>query len=464
MLRRYQQIRTQIHQLMDACLFAVAFYLAYTVRETPLFAHWMHLVNYVGSVEDYLWLYVVVIPTAPLLLEYYGFYNFTMRGSRFKMLKALTSGCVWTTLGIILVVYLFKLTLPRPIIVLFGVFSFILVWGKEEVLRAVSRSGVSRAQSARRMLIVGTLDEINKMKKEMGAHPEDFVEIVGEVHIGGHCVDKVVQLLHEHAVNGVIICARHSYFEQVESVIKACEMEGVETWLVADFFSTQVFRTSVDVLHKKPVLVFRSAPEISWQAILKHVLDFVVALILVTLLMPLFVVVALLTWIFSPGPVLFRQKRCGLNGQPFTMFKFRTMIMDAEGKMKELSAHNEMSGPVFKMTNDPRITPIGRFLRKFSIDELPQLFNVLRGEMSLVGPRPLPVYEVEKFYNTAHRRRLSVRPGLTCLWQIGGRNKVNNFDDWVRLDLEYIDNWSLWLDFKILLKTIPAVFVGTGAK
>jgi lipopolysaccharide/colanic/teichoic acid biosynthesis glycosyltransferase len=140
------------------------------------------------------------------------------------------------------------------------------------------------------------------------------------------------------------------------------------------------------------------------------------------------------------------------------------MVTNAEQFKHELEAMNEMSGPVFKVTNDPRVTPIGKFLRKYSLDELPQLFNVLRTEMSLVGPRPLPVDEVKRFENLAHRRRLSVKPGLTCLWQISGRNSISDFREWVRLDLEYIDNWSLWLDLKILIRTIPAVLRGTGAK
>ena len=166
----------------------------------------------------------------------------------------------------------------------------------------------------------------------------------------------------------------------------------------------------------------------------------------------------------SRGPIFFRQQRAGLNGHPFTMLKFRSMVTDAEQHKHELEMLNEMTGPVFKVTHDPRITPIGRFLRKFSLDEFPQLLNVLRGEMSLVGPRPLPVDEVKRFDDLAHRRRLSVKPGITCLWQVSGRNNVTDFKDWVRLDLEYIDNWSLWLDLKILLRTIPVVFLGTGAK
>jgi exopolysaccharide biosynthesis polyprenyl glycosylphosphotransferase len=188
------------------------------------------------------------------------------------------------------------------------------------------------------------------------------------------------------------------------------------------------------------------------------------ALLLLLTVIPVIPLIALAIKLTSPGPVLFRQQRSGLNGSPFTLYKFRTMGTNAEQLKHELEAMNEMSGPVFKVTNDPRVTPIGKFLRKYSLDELPQLFNVLRTEMSLVGPRPLPVDEVKRFENLAHRRRLSVKPGLTCLWQVSGRNQISDFKEWVRLDLEYIDHWSLWLDLKILVRTIPVVFAGTGAK
>ncbi len=233
---------------------------------------------------------------------------------------------------------------------------------------------------------------------------------------------------------------------------------------MADFFRTQISRTSLDEFYGRPVLVFRATPEFSWQSVVKQVLDFAGAAVLLLVLSPLLLAVAALIKLTSPGPVFFRQQRAGLNGHPFMMYKFRSMVTNAEQLKHELEALNEMTGPVFKVTNDPRITPLGRFIRRFSIDELPQLLNVLCGEMSLVGPRPLPVDEVQRFDDVAHRRRLSVRPGLTCLWQISGRNEVTDFAEWVRLDLEYIDNWSLWLDLKILLRTIPVVLMAKGAK
>ena len=193
-------------------------------------------------------------------------------------------------------------------------------------------------------------------------------------------------------------------------------------------------------------------------------IDFFGAAIMIVLLSQLLLACILAVKLSSPGPALFRQTRSGINGRPFNLYKFRSMVTNAEQRKHELASMNEMNGPVFKIANDPRITTVGKFLRRFSLDELPQLFNVVQGAMSLVGPRPLPVDETKRFEDLSHRRRLSVKPGITCLWQISGRNEVNQFSDWVRLDLDYIDNWSIWLDIKILLLTIPVVFIGTGAK
>ena len=290
------------------------------------------------------------------------------------------------------------------------------------------------------------------------------VEIVAEFNLEIQPISDLIECLHQHSVNTVVFCARLKELALVEKAICACEEEGVEALLIADFLDLKVSQVSFDHFVGYPALIYSTAPAINMGMVTKRIIDILGSLFLLLLTSPLLVIIAVAIKLSSRGSVLFLQKRAGLNGRPFTMFKFRSMRADAEARKKELFAHNEMSGPVFKMTDDPRVIPIGKFLRRFSLDELPQFINVFRGEMSLVGPRPLPLEEVKRFDNRSHRRRLSVKPGLTCLWQVSGRNHITNFDEWVRMDLQYIDNWSLWLDLKILFLTAPVVLFGWGAK
>ena len=467
MLRRDRQIRTQIHQLADACLFALSFWAAYALRVDPQVVAWLHLPAITDESLDaqkLIWLYAALIPAAPLILESQNFYNRPPLGPRWATARPLFKGCVITSIGLVVVMYVFHFVTPRGMMVFFGVISFSLVYLKEELVRWTLQSQFAQSQFKRRFILVGTEREIARMRQELKSHAGDSVEVMAEFNLTETPVQQIVNLLHDHSVFGVILSAKHTNFEQVEYVIRACELEGIEVWLIADFFSTQISRTSLDELVGRPLLIFRTTPEASWHNLAKQLLDFFGALLLLVFLSPLFLAIAIAIKFASPGPVFFQQKRSGLNGSPFTLYKFRTMVTHAEQFKQELEAMNEMSGPVFKITNDPRVTPIGKFLRKYSLDELPQLFNVLRLEMSLVGPRPLPVDEVKRFDNLAHRRRLSVKPGLTCLWQISGRNQITDFKDWVRLDLEYIDHWTFWLDLKILVLTIPVVVRGTGAK
>lgn len=463
MLSRDRIIRMQIHQLMDACLFALSFWLAHVLRSDPNVMDLFDLMP-ITPFESYVYLYLVLIPAAPVVLELHGFYNRPILCSRSTTAWILFKSCMVLTLGLVLVLFLFQMQIARMVIVWFGCISFGLVFAKEELLTIFFQSKLAQAQYRRRFLLVGTREETGRMRADLRAQSIQTIEIAADLDLNETPIQRLVEMLHEHSVNGVIIDAKRAYFDQVEAAIRACELEGVEVWLVADFFKTQISRTSFDDFHGRPVLVFSSAPEASWQIVMKQVCDFVLAMMLLLVTAVPLLIVALLVRFTSPGPVFFRQQRAGLNGRPFTMFKFRTMVTNAEQLQQELAALNEMSGPVFKVTRDPRVTPIGKWLRKFSLDEFPQLLNVLRGEMSLVGPRPLPVHEVQRFDDVAHRRRLSVRPGLTCLWQVSGRNNVTDFKEWVRLDLEYIDHWSLWLDFKILLRTVPVVLLGSGAK
>jgi exopolysaccharide biosynthesis polyprenyl glycosylphosphotransferase len=236
----------------------------------------------------------------------------------------------------------------------------------------------------------------------------------------------------------------------------------VPTCVLADFFSLRFSKKRMGVFQKRPAMIFSTTPDSSTALLMKDISDRVFALLGIILFSPVMLGISLLVKVTSKGPIFFRQERSGLNGKRFLMYKFRTMVENADQMKDSLQEKNEMDGPVFKITDDPRLTRLGKILRKTSLDELPQVFNVLKGEMALVGPRPPLPKEVSR-YDLWQRRKLSMKPGLTCLWQISGRNDIN-FERWMKMDLEYIDNWSLWLDTKILFKTIPAVILGTGAK
>ena len=468
MLQRDYHFRTQVQQVVDVCMFAMAFGLSFVLRGNETFSRLFFGLHAVSGDTFYriVWLYFAIFPFVPPILESQGFYNRRMTGSRPVMIWSLIRGCFIVTILLVLLIYLLKIVVPRGVVTLFGIISFGLVFLKEEILRWVLNSRLAKSQYQRRIILAGMPSEIARMREMLESRAPESIAIAAEYNIASDVPGQLIELLHEHSVSGVLVSARQTQLDRVESVIQLCETEGVEAWLVADFFTTQIARASFDEMLGQPLLIFRSTPETSWQMLAKNMLDFCGALLLIIVLtvIPVLPVVAMLIKITSPGPIFFRQQRSGLNGAPFTIWKFRTMATNSEQLKHELEAMNEMSGPVFKITKDPRITPLGKWLRKYSLDELPQLFNVLRGEMSLVGPRPLPVDEVKRFNDLAHRRRLSVKPGLTCLWQVSGRNKISDFKDWVRLDLEYIDNWSIWLDLVILLRTIPAVLAGTGAK
>ena len=372
---------------------------------------------------------------------------------------------VGLALLVILCVAFGRLELPsRAAMILFVVLGFSLLLLKDRIVQFYTRRRASAEQFREPVLLAGLPGEMDQFVADLTPEQHAEMRVVGRIDIETQPVSVLIEALHRFAVSRVIFVAAHGHMQTVQEAIGACETEGVEAWLVADFIKTAIARPVFDSLGHRPMLVFRTTSDASWALLTKRAIDFVGAFAGLIVASPLILAVYLAIRFTSPGPVIFRQLRGGKHGKPFTMFKLRTMHTDAEMRRAELLAMNQMTGPVFKVEDDPRVTRIGYWLRKWSIDELPQLLNVLRGEMSLVGPRPLPLYEVDQFENTAHRRRLSVPPGLTCLWQISGRNEINDFSDWVRLDLLYIDNWSLWLDLKILLKTVPAVLLGLGAK
>lgn len=275
--------------------------------------------------------------------------------------------------------------------------------------------------------------------------------------------NNFAQFLRSSVVDEVVMALPFRSMHGLGSQMAAlCEEQGIAVRVLTNIYDLKIARTSAEELEGEPLITHTTSYVEGWQTLTKRVLDFAISSTMITLLFPGLLIVAILIKLTSPGPVLFIQNRIGLNKRHFKMYKFRTMVVDAEKRMSEIEHQNEVSGPVFKMKNDPRTTLLGRFLRKTSIDELPQLFNVLRGDMSLVGPRPLPIRDYEGFSKDCQRRRFSVKPGITCLWQVRGRNSIP-FEKWMELDLQYIDKWSLRLDFEILLETIPAVFKGSGA-
>ena len=276
-------------------------------------------------------------------------------------------------------------------------------------------------------------------------------------------VDQLNSVIAHHPVDEVLVALpMNKYGPLVETIVRHCEEQGIIVRVRTETFNLQVARSYVDELQGVPVTTIQSGPADSWQLVMKRLIDIAGSAALLLAFAPLFAIVTLLIRLDSPGPIFFAQERVGFNKRRFRMLKFRTMVDGSDQQQHMLEHLNEVEGPVFKIKNDPRITRLGQFLRRFSIDELPQLINVFRGEMSFVGPRPLPVRDVARIDAQWHKRRFSIKPGITCLWQVSGRSNIG-FNEWVRLDLDYIDKWSLGLDILILLRTIPAVFKGPGA-
>jgi exopolysaccharide biosynthesis polyprenyl glycosylphosphotransferase len=332
-------------------------------------------------------------------------------------------------------------------------------------------------RNIRHVLIIGTNPRAVRFARKIEAEPELGYRVIGfadEEWAGNEEFDRtgfvrvgdfreVAVLLRESVIDEVVITLPiKSFYTEIVQVLSHCEEQGIMVRFLSEIFDLKLAKTWNENFEEYSVMTLHNGIAENWSLLTKRAFDFSLSLIAITLLSPVLIGTALLVKITSPGPVFYIQERVGLNKRRFRMYKFRTMIPDAERKLAEFEHLNEVSGPVFKIKDDPRITPIGRILRRTSLDELPQLFNVLKGDMSLVGPRPLPVRDYDGFREDWQRRRFSVRPGITCLWQIDGRSSIP-FEKWMQLDMQYIDEWSLWLDLKILARTIPAVVKGSGA-
>jgi exopolysaccharide biosynthesis polyprenyl glycosylphosphotransferase len=365
--------------------------------------------------------------------------------------------------------------IPRTYVLAFTFVNLFSLALDKTALFYIAKELRKRGINRKRVLIIGNGDKtrefIEAVKKNIGwgldvvgivkAAAESLTYGTAGVKILGTYED-IELLLHDNIIDEIIVCVPIDQFGLIRKVIECCEREGVQIRIYSDFFGRLVKKIRVDQPYGMNIISLMATQDDEFNLYIKRFLDIGISGVMMIVLSPLFLIIALLIKATSKGPLLYQWNVVGLNKKPFKSWKFRTMVLNADQMKTELLDCNEMDGPVFKIKNDPRVTKIGKVLRQFSLDELPQLWSVFKGDMSLVGPRPAGPHELAR-YDSWHRRKLSVKPGLTCLWQVQGRNRIRNFDEWVRLDLEYIENWSLGLDLKILLKTIPTVLRGTGS-
>jgi len=462
-----------------ACIF-VTLYLCYAAL--PYCRHFLSSAYFgPSSFIDHLYLLIGIMPLWYILLEYFGLYAGRRLGWGLvlgRTLRVQLLGLAILSAGI----FSLKLTGASRLIVLgFCVLYVPLSIGTRWLVLSLLEAHRSHVYNVTRVLVIGTKQRARDFIRRVKSSDEKYYEVVGcldpspspaQGEVEGVPVLGTTEIfrsyLFQHPIDSVVFGMPTELVPGARDLIEAALELGLSVRLLPNFYvhqlgfefdDKQVFTDSVVGL---PVVGLSSMPPHSLYLVAKRVMDVVVSGILLILLAPLFLLIVVLIKLTSPGPIFYRWHVPGVNKKLFWGYKFRTMVANAEQLRSQLMAHNEMQGPAFKMRDDPRVTPLGRLLRRYSLDELPQLYCVLKGNMSLVGPRPSSKEDADRF-DFWHRRKLSVKPGITCLWQISGRSDIRNFDDWARLDLEYIRNASFGLDCKVLLKTIPIVFRGKGA-
>jgi len=461
--------------LIDAGLTAVSFVVAHQLRShlLPSFLPFL----FPGGLYpfgDYLPLLVAVLVMWPLLLatqrlatpgDLFSLYREAIRVGKVSVLGVLTLAAAG---------YLFRLEfVSRPFLVLFAALNAAFLVAARLVERRTAWGRRLVAAPQRVVVVVGCGPEALHLARLITRHQRWGFELLGLVDPeGGVCreiegfpviaaVEQLPELLTREVVDEVVLALPTRKLGEIEDVLYSCQELGVRVRLALAPLANLRPRMELEALDGTPLLTLSTMPTDPLALSIKRLVDVGLSGFLLLVSFPFWLLIAAAVRLSSPGPALFRQIRCGLHGRKFTLLKFRTMVADAEGQRSQVAHLNVMDGPVFKAPEDPRITRVGHWLRRFSLDELPQLLNVLKGDMSLVGPRPPIPAEVEQ-YRPWQRRRLAMKPGMTCLWQISGRSELD-FATWMELDLAYIDHWSLWLDMKILILTAPAVLRGRGA-
>jgi exopolysaccharide biosynthesis polyprenyl glycosylphosphotransferase len=348
----------------------------------------------------------------------------------------------------------------------FGALTFAGLALERRFFRIVARSARRHGHNLRNVVVIGCDEGGHELAARLTRHADLGYAVEAVFDVGQEeaavVLEQVAKLLETRPIDEMFLSLPlEAHQELIRGVVDVCDEQGVTVRVLSSLLDRIVSRAQIDEMDGRPIVSIFSGPPDSLLLAVKRLLDVTVSALVLALATPVLLLLALVIKLDSRGPALFVQERVGLGGRRFHFYKFRTMVVDAESRQADLEHLNEAKGAVFKIKHDPRVTRVGRVIRSLSLDELPQLLNVLKGDMSLVGPRPLPVRDVLRIGNRAHRRRFSVKPGITCLWQVGGREP--DFEAWIKTDMEYIDNWSLSLDLKILARTIPAVLTGRGA-
>lgn len=470
MFSRHRSKYRLLFRLSDVLLTLLAFELAYRTRLALPFEREFYILS---PAREFLMGAVALLwPLTGTWLRVYD----RLDAERFRVIvKDTFKQALAVGLGVIIIEYAARLDLSRPFLLAYLLYTTVLV----VLFRTAAppligwfRRGFGTPYY---VFVAGSGERARKMGEALEQSADFGIRLAGFIAVENgageeaddppasypvHQLKELPRLLQERIIDEIIFAVDSKRLGELEDTLLLCDEEGVRTRVAVDFFPHVNSDVYLERLRNVPLLTFSAAPHDEVRLMLKRVLDVAAAVAGLIVLSPFLLIIAVLIRLSSPGAAIFRQERCGLNGRRFTFYKFRSMVHDAEKRKAELEHLNEKT-TAFKLTNDPRVTLPGRLLRKFSIDEWPQLWNVLKGDMSLVGPRPPVPEEVER-YERWQRRRLRMRPGLTCLWALEGRDALD-FDTWMRKDLEYIDNWSLSLDLKILVKTVPQVLLGRGA-
>jgi exopolysaccharide biosynthesis polyprenyl glycosylphosphotransferase len=482
MLKEKTKVIRKAMLLLDGATVVVSFLFSYILRQKfpnihriSIFPNRELFSGAPSSMNEYLILLILAVPTWCLILYWNGIYRKMRTRSGFEIVWTIVKSAFFVSVAFGTLIFLLNFKfVSRLFFIIFISICFLLITAEKMMIFLLMHFIRKRGHNIQRILVVGKGKRAISTIQKIKGHPEWGLRVLGaiddepgkgpaeisNVHFLGNLND-LASILKKEAIDEVFFVVPRSRLNFIEKAVGECEIVGIKATVAMDLFNLKLAKCRQIELDGIPFVSFETNVAKEGHLFIKRTFDLLVSGIGIAFGLPIFLIIGALIKLTSRGPILFKQARAGLNSREFVLYKFRTMYDGAELKRMEMQAQNEMDGPVFKIKHDPRITPVGRVLRKYSLDELPQLFNVIAGHMSLIGPRALPIYEIEKF-EPWQRRRLSMRPGLTCLWQIGGRNKID-FTRWMELDLQYLDSWSIWLDLKIFLKTIPAVLFGTGA-